>query len=137
MIQKTIDFTEIRNIRIKIFQKELGISNNNIFDSDDKYLEQFLIKTDEKSIGTFRLRDLPGIYKIERMGILPEFRLRGFGKSSLEEIKIYSKKQGKTKLILDSIYSVKNFYSGSGFFPLGEKYSKVGIPHVKMTYNLK
>ena len=107
MIQKTDDFDEIRNIRIKIFQKELGISNNDIFDSDDKFLEQFLIKDDEKTIGTFRLRDMPGTYKIERMGILPEFRLQGFGKLSLEEIKIYSKKQGKTKIILDSIYSVK------------------------------
>ena len=118
---ETDDFDEIRNIRIKIFQKELGMSNNNIFDSDDKFLEQFLIKDDEKTIGTFRLRDIPGTYKIERMGILPEFCLQGFGKLSLGEIKIYSKKQGKTKIILDSIYGVKNFYSDSGFFTLGKK----------------
>ena len=137
MIQKTDDFDEIRNIRIKIFQKELGISNNDIFDSDDTFLEQFLIKDNKKTVGTFRLRDMPETYKIERMGILPEFRLQGFGKLSLEEIKIYSKKQDKTKIVLDSIYSVKNFYSDSGFFTLGKKYFKVGIPHVKMSYSLE
>ena len=137
MIQKTDNFVEVKNIRIKIFQNEMGLSNNDIFDSDDKFLEQFLIKDGEKTIGTFRLRDLPGTFKIERMGILPQFRRQGFGKVSLEKIKIYSKKQGKTKLILDSIFDIKNFYSDSGFFTLGEKYSKVGIPHVKMAFNLE
>lgn len=137
MIQKTDNFAKVRDIRIKIFQKELGISNNDIFDSDDKFLEQFLITDGQKTIGTFRLRDMPGTYTIERMGILPEFRLKGFGKLSLEEIKTYSKKKGKTKIILDSIYRVKNFYSDSGFLTLGKKYSKVGIPHVKMCFNLE
>ena len=66
------------------------------------------------------------------MGILSEYRSKGFGKSALEEIKILCKKMGKSKIILDSIYEVRDFYANSGFVQIGDVYSKVGIPHVKM-----
>ena len=70
------------------------------------------------------------------MGILSEHRSQGFGRVSLEEIKVYSKKMGKSKIILDSIYHTRNFYANSGFFQIEDIYSKVGIPHVKMNVNI-
>ena len=136
MILKTNNFEKIKNIRIKIFHDELELSYIDIFDGDDKHLEQFLILDGEKVVGIFRLRETNNSYKIERMGILSEYRLNGLGKSSLEEIKIYSKKMNKSKIILDSIYSVSKFYTDSGFTQIGDVYSKVGIPHVKMVVNL-
>ena len=136
MILKTNNFEKIKNIRIKILHDELELSYIDIFDGDDKHLEQFLILDGEKVVGTFRLRETNNSYKIERMGILSEYRLNGLGKSSLEEIKIYSKKMNKSKIILDSIYSVSKFYTDSGFTQIGDVYSKVGIPHVKMVINL-
>ena len=42
----------------------------------------------------------------------------------------------KSKIILDSIYSVSQFYTNSGFTQIGDVYSKVGIPHVKMIIDL-
>jgi len=99
-------------------------------------LEQFLIISDEKIVGTFRLRETSDSYKIERMGILSEYRSKGFSKLTLEEIKTYSKKTDKSKIILDSIYDVRNFYAKSGFVKIGEAYSKVGILHVKMYFEL-
>ena len=36
LIQKTDDFTLVQDIRIKIFNHELGLSNKDIFDEDDK-----------------------------------------------------------------------------------------------------
>ena len=68
LIKKTNDFAKIREIRIKIFNKELSLSNEDIFDEDDKTLEQFLIIHGEKTVGTFRLRSVNDSYKIERMG---------------------------------------------------------------------
>jgi len=135
-VLRTEDFTKVRSIRIKIFNKELGLSNSEIFDDDDEKLEQFLIKSDEKIVGTFRLRETSDYYKIERMGILSEYRSKGFGKLTLEEIKAHSKKANKSKIILDSIYDVRNFYAESGFVQIGDVYSKVGIPHVKMYFEL-
>ena len=132
MIQKTNDFVKVQEIRIKIFNKELGLSNNDIFDEDDNVLEQFLITHDEKTVGTFRLRSVNNFYKIERMGILSEYRLHGYGQLALKEIVEYSKKLEKSKIVLDSIFDVRNFYAKSGFLQTGDVYSKVGIPHVKM-----
>jgi predicted GNAT family N-acyltransferase len=94
-VQRTEDFTKVRSIRIKIFNKELGLSKSDIFGDDDKKLEQFLIMSDEKIVGTFRLREINDSYKIERMGILSEYRLRGFGKLTLEAIKAHSKKKNR------------------------------------------
>ncbi len=135
-VQRAEDFSKVRSIRIKIFNKELGLSNSDIFDDDDKKLEQFLIKSGEKIVGTFRLRETSDSYKIERMGILSEYRSKGFGKLTLEEIKIHSKKTNKSKIVLDSIYNVRNFYAKSGFVQIGDMYYKVGIPHVKMYFEL-
>ena len=55
---------------------------------------------------------------------------------ALKEIKKYSKQMHKSKIILDSIYDVRNFYKNSGFIPISDVYSKVGIPHVKMIFYL-
>jgi len=135
-IRRTDDLDKIRNIRTMIFNKELGISLNNIFNDDDQKLEQFLIMKAESIVGTFRLRTENNSYKIERMGILPEFRSKGFGKIALDEIIMYSKKMNKSKIILESIYTIRNFYAKSGFIQIGNIYSKVGIPHVKMSIHL-
>ena len=126
----------VRDIRIKIFNEELGLSNRDIFDEDDKELDQFLIISDGNTIGTFRLCDVDNSFKIERMGILSKYRSKGFGKLSLDEIKLYSKKANKSKIILDSIYDVRNFYSNSGFVEFGDVYCKVGIPHVNMYFDV-
>jgi len=136
LIQKTDDFARVQDIRIKVFNKELGLSNSDIFDEDDKILEQFLIICDGIIVGTFRLREVNNFHKIERMGVLSEYRFNGFGKSDLNEIKLHSKKANKSKIILDSIYDVRNFYAKSGFVQTGEIYLKVGIPHVNMFLNL-
>jgi predicted GNAT family N-acyltransferase len=136
LIRKADDFMTVRDIRIKIFNEELGLSNSDIFDEDDRELEQFLIICDSNTIGTFRLRDVDTSHKIERMGILSKYRSKGYGKLSLDEIKSYSKKANKSKIILDSIYDVRNFYAKSGFVEFGDVYCKVGIPHVNMYYDV-
>ena len=136
MIKKTTDFEKIREIRNSIFRDELGLSENDIFDADDDFLEQFIILDGQKIVGTFRLRAVDDSYKIERMGILNEYRSKGFGKSSLIEIKSFSKKSGKKRIILDSIYDIKGFYAKSGFVTIGNVYCKVGILHIKMICNL-
>ena len=134
---KTNNFSEITNIRRIVFSK-LPLSDDDLFDKDDSILDQFLIKNDVngESVGSFRLRPIDDSYKIERMGILPQFHSRGFGRMALEEIKILSRNCNMSRLILDSIFDVRGFYEKSGFVQDGDVYSKVGIPHVKMYFEL-
>ena len=136
LISKTNNFSEIKDIRRKIFSK-LPLSDDDLFDKDDFVLDQFLIKNDEESVGAFRLRPVNNSNKIERMGILPKFHSKGFGKLALEEIKNLSRNSNMSRLILDSIFDVRGFYAKSGFVQDGDVYSKVGIPHVKMYFDLK
>ncbi len=126
----------IRDIRIKIFNEELGLSNSDIFDDDDMKIDQFLIICDGFIIGSFRLRDVGNSHKIERIGISSKYRSKGYGKLSLDEIKSYSKKANKSKIILDSMYDVRNFYAKSGFVEFGDVYCKVRIPHVNMYFDV-
>ena len=135
LIRKTNDFSKIRDIRIENF-KHLKLSNNDIFDEDDQALDQFLIIHDDKIVGSFRLREINSFYKIERMGILPFCRSKGFGRLALNEIQMFSKNKGKSKIILDSIYDARNFYAKSGFIQTGEVYFKAGVPHVSMYLEL-
>ena len=119
-----------------VFSK-LPLSDDDLFDEDDSVLEQFLIKNDDgESVGSFRLRPVENFYKIERMGILPQFQSQGFGKKALEEIKTLSRNSKMSRLILDSIFDVRGFYAKSAFVQEGDVYSKVGIPHVKMYFEL-
>ena len=136
VILKTDDFTKVQSIRIKIFNKELGLPLNEIFDEDDKVLEQFLIINDGDIVGIFRLRNTNNFHKIERMGILQKHRSKSLDSLALDEIKKYSKKEGKSKIVLDSIYDVRYFYAKSGFVQIGEIYFKVGIPHINMYFDL-
>ena len=136
-ICKTNNLSEITNIRRIVFSK-LSLSDDDLFDKDDSILDQFLIKNDVngESVGSFRLRPVGDSYRIERMGILPRFHSQGFGRMALEEIKILSRNCNVSRLILDSIFDVRGFYAKSGFVQEGGVYSKVGIPHVKMYFEL-
>ena len=43
LIRKTKDLSKVKDIRINIFNKELGISLNDIFDNDDQKPAQFFL----------------------------------------------------------------------------------------------
>ena len=57
MIIKTHDFNTIRFMRIEIFNRELGMNLEDIFDEDDSYLDQYVITDSSSTVGAFRLRD--------------------------------------------------------------------------------
>ncbi len=77
LIRKADDFMTVRDIRIKIFNEELGLSNSDIFDEDDMGLDQFLIICDGIIIGSFRLRGVGNSHKIERMEFYQNIDLKG------------------------------------------------------------
>lgn len=130
------DWPTIKQIRKEIFGSEFNISENEIFDSNDELATQFLIKLDDAVIGTLRLRCACKVSKIERMGILKEYRGQGYGFKSLEKITQYCRERKTEKIILDSIYDVKSFYEKYGFVESGQIFTRVGIPHIEMYLDL-
>ena len=70
------------------------------------------------------------------MAILSEFRGKNYGKSAISQLTEYYSIEGYSKMILDSIFSVKDFYKKCGFIEEGETFQRVGIDHIRMYLEL-
>ena len=130
------DFLHIRHIRKSVFNTELGISESELFDKNDETCDHFLIFNGEKIVGSVRIRSIENTIKLERMAILKEFRTKNYGKNCLLQIKEYYSTKNSSRIILDSIYSVRGFYKKCGFVEEGEIFQRVGIDHIRMSLTL-
>tara|TARA_Y100000589_G_C26852011_1_gene506345 strand:- start:45 stop:491 length:447 start_codon:yes stop_codon:yes gene_type:complete len=124
---------EIRNL---VFCKEQKVSKIIEFDGLDKFCNHFLAKIDNLPIGTARVRESDqGTYKIERMAVLYEHRMKGVGKAIIKNIlKQYLAKNQNINLVLNSQINAKDFYKKFGFSEVGKEFIEADIRHVKMIY---
>ena len=127
---------EIKAIRKVVFSDEMNIPESCLFDEYDKTCDQFLIKNDETTVGTLRLRKENNAIKLERMAILFKFRRMSFGIKAIKEVKKYCITESESKLFLDSIYDVKDFYKKCGFTEIGGMFERVGLPHIRMEMSI-
>lgn len=130
------DFSHIRNIRKTVFHVELGISESELFDKYDESCDHFLIFDGKNIVGSVRVISIDEKIKIERMAILKNFRTKNHGETCISQIKEYYSTRGFSKIILDSIYSVKKFYQKCGFIEEGTIFQRVGIDHIRMSLTL-
>ena len=80
-IVNSADKKKAFEIRDLVFCKEQKVSKTIEFDGLDEFCDQYLAKINELPIGTARIREEnKGIFKIERMAVLKEYR-----KKALEE----------------------------------------------------
>ena len=127
------EFNHIRNIRRSVFNIELGISENKLFDKYDETCDHFLIFNGEKIVGSVRIRCMENTVKLERMAILKEFRTKNYGKNCILQIIEYYSTKDFCNIILNSIYSVRGFYKKCGFIEEGKIFQRVGIDHIRMS----
>ena len=130
------EFSHIRYIRKSVFNTELGISESELFDKHDETCDHFLIFDGKKIAGSVRIRSIENTIKLERMAILKEFRTKNYGKNCIFQIKEYYSTKNFSRIILDSIYSVRGFYKKCGFIEEGEIFQRVGIDHIRMSLTL-
>jgi len=127
------DFSLIRHIRKTVFSDELQISESELFDDSDNSCDHFLIFDGINIVGSVRIIIMDNKIKLERMAILEEYRTKNYGKLCISQIKDYYSALGFSQIILDSIYSVKNFYEKCGFLEEGKIFQRVGIDHIRMS----
>lgn len=130
------DFSIIRKIRKNVFTNELGISKSELFDAHDETCEHFILFDGKHVVGAIRFVDMQNNIKLERMAILPEFRSKNYGKRAISQLLDYYRTKGHTKMILDSIYSVRDFYKKCGFTEGGKIFQRVGMDHIHMSLKL-
>ena len=126
------DFSIIRDIRKIVFSDEMGISEHELFDKFDQESEHFIFVEQNNVIGSVRLRQVEDYIKLERMAIYEEFRWKNFGYDAISQIINYYKNKSFTKIILDSIYDIRNFYKKCGFVEVGKIFDRVDLPHIRM-----
>jgi len=126
------DIAEIKRIRKLVFTDELKIPESCVFDELDNTSVQILISNNDTIIGTLRLRKYNDGVKLERMAILPQFRKMSFGTKVIDEVKKFCIMNGESKIFLDAIYDIMDFYKKCGFDKIGKVFERVGIPHIRM-----
>ena len=127
------DFIKIKNIRKIIFSDELGISESELFDEYDKLCDHFIIFDGKNVVGSVRFISLGKSVKLERMGILQEYRKKNYGYDSIMQLIEFYNALGYMQISLDSIYSVRHFYKKCGFLEEGKIFQRVGIDHIRMS----
>ena len=130
------DTNEIKEIRKTVFHDELNIPESCLFDEYDVTCDQFLIKNDEITVGALRLRKENNAIKLERMAILSKFRKMSFGIKAINEVKKYCITKSESKIFLDSIYDIRDFYKKCGFTEIGCIFERVGLPHIRMEMSI-
>ena len=127
------EFSYVRDIRESVFYDELGISKQELFDKNDESCDHFLIFDGQKVVGSVRMLSMEKIVKLERMAILKDFRTKNYGRDCILQLKEYYAEIGFSQIILDSIYSVREFYKKCGFIEEGNVFQRVGIDHIRMS----
>ena len=135
-IKDKFDQKKAFEIRNKVFCEEQKVSKIIEFDGMDEFCNHYLAKFNEFPIGTARVREKKGgIYKIERMAVLKEYRMKGAGKALIEEIlDQYLTIRKTNNLILNSQIKAKDFYKKFGFVEVGKEFIEANIRHVKMIH---
>ena len=137
LLKIPIDSTkEIKEIRKTVFHDELNIPESYLFDEYDVTCDQFLIKNDEITVGALRLRKENNAIKLERMAILPKFRKMSYGIKAVDGIKKYCITENESKIFLDSIYNIRDFYKKCGFAEIGDIFERVDLPHIRMEMSI-
>ena len=126
------EFLNVKKIRKTVFSDEMGISDSELFDKFDETSDHFLFLDQNCLIGSVRLRQIENTVKLERMAIYTEFRNQNFGYDAIRQIIDHYRERKIEKIILDSIYDVKDFYKKCGFTEVSQIFDRVGLPHITM-----
>jgi len=130
------DFSVIKDIRRIVFTDEIGILESELFDDYDKTSDHFILFDGANIVGSVRIIIIDQQLKLERMAILKKFRSKNYGKDCILQLREYYLNQGYSKIILDTIYSVRGFYKKCNFIEEGEIFQRVGIDHIRMTLTI-
>jgi len=137
----TVEHFEMSDIRFKqcmLIREMVFIIGQNIereieLDGKDEEALHFLLKHFSMPIATARARQIEdGVWKIERVAVLKEYRAYGYGKHIMEDIERMLKDKGAKKYVLNAQIQVQGFYEKLGYTVVSDVFEEAGIPHVKM-----
>lgn len=120
-------------LRKTIFIEEQGVSEALEMDGLDDQATLILVKMNNQPIGCARYRLLDSYIKVERVGVLKEYRSKGIGQAimSFIEQEIASSSPILTIKLHAQDHAIE-FYHRLGYKDIGEPFYEAGILHQAM-----
>ena len=128
-----VDLQQAFEVRRQVFVREQDISEDLVFDGNDREALHMVVKDGERVIGTARVQFLTDKQaKLERMAILRRYRRKGIGKEMLLFLDTVWKDKQVQQVIIHAQLDVVPFYKLCGFDELGLPFQEVGMKHIEM-----
>lgn len=139
-VENENDLKVCLKIRDEVFIKEKNVPKEIEVDNYDilnKICNHFLIKYQNKNIGTFRcVYEDDNNIKLQRFCLIKEFRNLGIGKKALDYIENYYKRKNIKYITLNSKYNVSKFYEKCGYKKISKIFIEADVKHIKMKKNI-
>lgn len=134
-----VDLRAAFQIRKEVFVEEQGVPLEDEFDEFDTLdgkCEHILVFTDEKPVGTGRIRVVDGLGKLERICILKSYRKFGLGKVIIKALEEIAEEMGVSQVKLHGQTQAEGFYQKLGYQTSSNSFMEDGIPHILMVKDL-
>ncbi len=119
-------------IREEVFQKGQGVSKELDVDGKDGEADHLVAYFLERPIGCARIRYVDSKAKLERIGVLSDFRGRKIGQEIMASLVDYARAKNILEIYFDAQKHAQGFYEKTGFTARGEVFQEAGIPHIEM-----
>ncbi|AQP53010.1 hypothetical protein CBF34_05495 [Vagococcus penaei] len=104
---------------------------------DEERCVHIVLYEDNVPMGTARMYEkAPGVYKVQRVAVLPAGRGKKFGEALMTYLADYVKNANGQELVLDAQLQALGFYEKLGYRAFGEVFDDAGIDHRHMSYLL-
>ena len=124
-------------IRRRVFVDEQGVPLALEFDAHDAAARHLLARTEQRPVGTLRVRFQDGTAKIERVAVVPEARGLKVGRQLVLAALDLAERAGAVDCLLHAQVQVRGFYATLGFTAFGGTFIEDGILHVAMRRPLR
>ncbi len=125
------------DIRLEVFCKEVGFSEDFEFDAGDKEALHLVCYDGGKAVCNARiLKEGDNSYHFGRLRCPKEYRGKGYGKATVLQAVEKCRQLKANTITLGAKYDKKGFYEALGFTAYGEIFQEEGIPHINMKTDL-
>jgi len=127
------DLEEAFYVRRQVFVGEQGISEDLVFDNNDRDALHLVVKDGKRAIGTARVRFIGNNEaKLERMAVSKAFRYKGVGRGIITFLNKELKSKQVQQLVIHAQEGAVEFYKSCGFEESSSPFLEANIKHIKM-----
>ena len=126
-------YPEVLNLRYNVLRLPLGLelTEDDVIEDKNQYI--IIGQRDSKVVACLMLKILDkDTVKFRQMAVDPIMQQSGIGTLLINYAENFCFLNEYSKLELNARKSAKGFYLQLGYQPVGEHFTEVGIPHIKM-----